>query len=165
MNSAQRTILDEIEARLNNHKITNGYSVGFTSDTITRMALEPFKNGDLPAVNFWAGSDELEQEEHGLEARNLTVLVEAYTAERDENAQDLAFSFGAGVVLSLFRHTASPNVADATDVNLGGLVHKISVQRTTPMIRSKDGVWSGILVELEIRYSISVGDFTQICNY
>ena len=51
MKPAETQVLDEVEARLNNITVANGYPL--TVRSVERGKLTPFKAGDIAAINCW----------------------------------------------------------------------------------------------------------------
>ncbi len=165
MNSAQLTILDEIHARLLNITETNGYDWEVQENTVQRARLLPFKNGDLPAINYWPVNDVLEEKTYEYDTRELNISVEGYTKTRDEPFTDVAIKLGDDMILSLFRSIDAPLTTDEESPALGGLVEAVLVDSITPMIGEGESPWCGVLVEIRVRYNVAVGDFRTIVKY
>lgn len=162
---AQLTILDEIGSRLQNISITNGYRVDIEPEVIERARLTPFKNGDLPAINYWPSPDTLTEKTGQMETREISLNIEIYDKTRDEPFTDLAIRLGNDVVTSLFRATSAPKVSDPQSPSLGGLVETITVNSVTPMIGEGQSPWCGTLLDITVKYNITVGDFSTIVKY
>ena len=162
---AQITILDEIKARLNNISIANGYRFDIEPNAIHRARLEPFKNGDLPVINYWHTSDSQESKLGGRETRLIELTLEIFDTTRDEPFTDLAVKRGNDVVTALFRSTTAPAVADPISYGLGGLVEQIDINSLTPMISEGQKPWFGALLSISIKYNITTGNFSIIQNF
>lgn len=161
---AQLTILDQMHLRFNNIKLINGYSVDLLK--IKRAKLTPFKNGDLPALNYWPGADVLINKQGGVEARRLSVSVEMYGKTRDEPFTDVAFRMGVDIVTALMRDPAFPNVADDESLSLGGLVSGIEAGSITPVISGEEKTpWCGAVVEVSVFYNTEIGKNFNIFNF
>lgn len=162
---AQLTILDEIKARLGNLSIANGYRFDIEPTSIERARLEPFKNGDLPAINYWPTVDSFQAKAGGMETRGFDVTVEIFDTTRDEPFTDLAVKRGNDVVTALFRATTAPATTDPISYGLGGLVTQLDINSLTPMISEGQKPWFGALLSISIKYNITTGDFSTIQNY
>lgn len=163
--SAQLTILDAIENRLHNVTESNGYEIEFTDSAIKRATLTPFKNGDLPAVNYWSSDDVLELKTGGKETRILPVFFEVYGVTRDEPFLNTSLKLSNAVITGLLRDVGAPSVKDNISLALGELVEEITFLRVTPFIGEGQSPWCGAVIETAIRYNITVGDFSTILKY
>ena len=155
--SIRKQILDVIGSRLTNIKKANGYNETILDTSIRRASLTPFKNGDLPAVNYWPSKDVLEAKLHGRESRILPVTIEAYAVTRDVPFVDVAMSLEDDIAIALYRDTEAPLIGDNPSPALGGLVKSVTVLSATPVIGEGQSPWCGNIVELEIAYSIRLG--------
>jgi len=162
--SIQVLILDAIEQRLTSIVESNGYNDSFLPSTIHRASLKPFKNGDLPAVNFWTGEDTLKDKEYGIDNRQLPVFIEAYTTTRDDNFINTAYTFAADIVQALFRSPAAPLMGDVPDASLGGIIDILEVSKIVPVANELDGAWCGVYIELNVLYKAQLGNFKTFCN-
>lgn len=161
--TAQLTILDEINARLQNITVINGYSE--TLEKLKRARLKPFKLGDLPAANYWPIEDLVAGKANGQDLHELAITVEMHTLTRDEPFTDVAFRKGGDIVTALFRSTASPKVSDTPSLALGGLVSSIGDFSVLPMIGEGQSPWCGVLVTFIVKYNTDVGDVFTISNF
>lgn len=114
-------IFDELEARLVNLTVANGYP--FDIGTIYRGRLEPPKWDDLPYLNFWAVG--LQREGTGRTAgtgrradylqnsRQLVVTVAITEAlAPGDNFMDVAATLSDAVETAMNRDVSLPNVDD-----------------------------------------------------
>lgn len=159
--SIRKQILDSIGSRLKNIKKTNGYNETILGTSIRRASLTPFKNGDLPAINYWPSKDTLENKLHGKESRVLSVTVEAYAVTRDLPFVDVALNLEDDIIVALFRDVSAPLVSDNQSHSLGGLVKSLTVLSATPIIGEGQSPWCGNILELEITYSIKLGQLNN----
>lgn len=160
MSDLQLTILDEIQARLENLTEANGYRYTVYPQTVVRAKLEPFKNGDLPAINYVTGTDTLIEKVFKHELRELPLVVEAYTKTRDDPFINISSTLGNDVIATLFRKTSAPLKSDPVDLKLGGLVDSLIVQAITPVIAQGQAPWCGVLLDCVIQYKVLVADFS-----
>lgn len=159
----QLIILNEVKARLENISLLNEY----ISDRpkIVRARLEPFQQGDLPAINYWPIGDLLESKTHGFETRELGLAIEYHDLTYDKPFTDLAFEGGTDVLTALYRSTSLPKVSDVESPALGGLVNKIELNTITPMIGESQSPWAAVLLDITITYNVRLGDFFTIVNH
>ena len=162
---AQLTILDEFGARLANVTVANGYRFDIASGSIRRAQLTPFQNGDLPAINYWPTTDELNKKEFGKETRSFDVTVEAYAVNPDDPFTDSAFKLGNDIVTALYRATSAPLTTDPKSYALGGLVSGLETNSITPLIVESQDPWFAVLLSFNIKYNITTGDFSAIQSY
>lgn len=163
--NAQLTILDEVHARIANITTANEYDIQLASGAIKRAKLTPFVNGDLPAVNYWPGSDILDFKTGQMETRQLSLVVEVYAITRDEPFTDVGIKIGNQVVTALFRSTDSPAVSSIPSPSLGGLVEELTINSLTPVIGEGQSPWCGAVLDISIRYNIEVGNFSTIVKF
>lgn len=162
---AQLLILDEIEARFGNITIANGYRFDMSDGEIKRASLTPFKNGDLPAINYWPTSDIKVSKDGGVESKEFNVTIEIYDVTRDEPFTDLGIKRGNDVSAALFRSTDFPKVTDPVSPALGGMVTEISINSLVPIIGEGGSPWCGALLDATIKYNTKLGDYAEIFNY
>lgn len=160
----QLTILDEIGARLENITVANGYRDTIKAYAIERGRLEPFENGDLPAVNYWSGPERLVDKQGNVETRELPVMVEGYKILGEGNFNDVAIKFGNDIATALFRATTAPTVADTESPALGGIVEVLRVESVTPVIQKSQAPWCAVFLELTIQFSIFLGKFDNFAT-
>ena len=165
MADVQLTILDEIAARLANITIANGYRFSLDANAIKRASLTPFRTGDLPAINYWPVADEKVDKQNGMEMKELGITIEIYDVTRDEPFTDLGTKRGNDVATALFRSTSLPAVSDAVDPALGGLVSELSVNSLVPIISEGSSPWCGALLDVTVKYNITLGDFSAVTNF
>lgn len=114
-----KAFFDEIETRLGNIKIANGYTAD--AGKIARAKLTPFKGYDLPAYNVWATELENEVVEYGLDTRSLQVQIEVHSKTNDQPFIDVCDELAQDLVIGLNRATANPKVSDDESPDLGGI--------------------------------------------
>ena len=165
MSDVQLTILDEIHARLGNITTSNGYRFDVEQNVIKRAKLTSFKNGDLPAINYFSGTDSLFTKTGGQETRHLSLTIGMRDMTMDEPFTDVATKMGNDVVTALYRSTDSPSIDDQPSLALGGIVEKIIVNDITPIIVEDSKPWCVALIDITIEYNINVGDFSTIFKY
>ena len=160
MDNLQLTILDEVQARLENISPENGYTFKLYPQTVVRAKLTPFVNGDLPAVNYISGTDNLIEKQFKTETRSFPLTIDAYAKTRDEPFINVAITLGNQLIAALFRNTAAPLLSDIVDYSLGGLVDTITVESISPMIGEGSKPWCGVLIECNVQYKMKVADFS-----
>lgn len=113
-----KQFFDEVEARISNITINNGYNhdVG----RIARARLKPFKGYDLPAVNIWASDLGNSITSYGDDARELSLYVEMHNKTSDEPFIDICDLMAQDLIIALNRATANPTVSDDESPDLGG---------------------------------------------
>lgn len=153
----QLIILDEIGTRLKNITLANGYRMDLLK--ISRSRLKPFKNGDLPAVNYWPSRDQLDSKTGSSETRLLPVTMEVYSTTRDEPFVDVAIRLGNDIAVALTRATSAPKVTDQLSRSLGGLVNSLVIDSITPFIGEGQSPWCGAIVEINIKFKTDLGVF------
>jgi hypothetical protein len=159
----QLQILDGIDARLRVIKEAYGYSS--TIKKIERARLKPFIQGDLPAINYWPGPDQLIQKSTGKETREMPVYIEYYRPTLDVPFTDMAYLLANDVSTSLYRDPSKPRVTDMASYGLGGLIDFMEVSSVTPVIGEDQSPWCGALIAVTLRYNIVPGNFLTIENY
>ena len=142
-------ILDVLESRLLNMSLQSGYTIKFLSDSITRGALYPFRNGDLPAINYWTATDELVTESYGKQTRKLKLLFEAYTIEIDDNNLNTGY---------LFSEQLSRAITNR-DIAFNNVVGCVKINTLTPIVSAEGDPWAGVLIDASVEYTIDNNDF------
>ena len=165
MADAQLTILDEIEARLANITVANGYRFDLVESAIKRASLTPFQNGDLPALNYWPTADVRVDKAHGVNLKEFNITIEVYDLTYDEPFTDLGIKRGNDVATALFRSTSFPAVSDPVDLSLGGLVSEIGINSLVPIIGEGTSPWCGALLDVIVKYNTNIGEFDVILNF
>jgi hypothetical protein len=153
-------IADEIGLRLANMTIANGYS--YDAGRIVRARIIPFRNSDLPAINYWPAFDELKDRQYRNETRTLDMRIEAYTTSRDDPFTDVAFELGNAVWTALNRAVAAPTVAADWSPNLGGLLRGFDLQQLTPVIGEGESPWCGCMLNLAATYKVDSYNHTVL---
>ena len=135
----QTQILDTIGQRLALLTAANGYTIDVGD--IRRASLQPFQKADLPAANYWAGTDELDRMDYGMEVRKLPVFIECHDTTRDKPFVDVAFEIGVDIWTALWRDPAAPTPADQPSAALGGTVDTIVLESMQPLIDNSQKPW------------------------
>jgi len=148
--SAINVILDELAVRLGMVSVSNGYLISFNK--ITRARLSPFKDGDLPACNYWVTSDMNNVTLHGAENHTLSISIESYDKTRDRPFIDVAMDMHAAIVTAL-----NKEIGGAYSQNLGGIVQSLEVKDFTPIIGEGQKPWCGALVNVAVNYQTKAG--------
>lgn len=146
----QKQILDVMDARLRLPSVVNGYSV--TIAKVERARLTPFKDYDLPAVNYWPESDIKVSAGGGYEVRQMKVLIEVHDATRDQPFTDVAMGMANDLWIALWRDVAAGAVADPISPSLGGLVSGIYLETVTPEVGEGQTPFCGALLEITVEY-------------
>lgn len=152
---AVSAILDEIEARLKNISIANGYFT--TALTVERARLSVFNGYDLPAITYWPTSVSLERQ-YGEEERTLALYIEYHASTLDRPFPDVADELAADVVTALERATTAPKVSDAESIDLGGTVSDLVFEGYEYEIGKGQTPWCGALIQISIKYRAGRSD-------
>lgn len=159
----QTQIMDLVEVRLKNIAETNGYFS--TLEKIERARTTPFKNGDLPAINYYYTGDVLEKPLNtGNEERTLVLIVEYYDDTRDRIFLDLADELTSDIKISLERDPASPLVSDQVSNLLGKKVMKLEFDTITPAIGEGQSPYCGTIMLINITYRVNRNDPFALIN-
>ncbi len=148
---APTQILDEVELRLANITIANGYYT--TVKKIQRARLIPFKGYDLPCINYWGTALENERNVYDDDNRELSLFVEYHDLTRDDPFIDVANKLAADVVVALNRSDSSPKVSDDPDYELGETVSDLVFNGYDYEIGEGQAPWCGALVRFTIKYT------------
>lgn len=154
----QDQILVDVEARLTgNMKITNaGYYA--TVAKITNATLKPFNGDDLPALNFWPGTDQIVLRGAGFEEHELEIFVEYYDRSRDLPFSQIVFKLAADVRLALHRSVAAPEKTDPPEPTLGGKLQTLQLESVVPQLGQGQAPWCGVLCSFTARYRVKSSD-------
>ncbi len=107
---AVTAILDEVEARMGNITIANGYN--FTQQQIQRAMLTPWRGIDLPGINIWATGTISERKSYDTDEREIALFIEMHELTRDDPFIDVAEKLVADGVTALNRRTnATPGIS------------------------------------------------------
>lgn len=150
MSDCTTQIMDAVGPRLANITEANGYAT--TVQKIKRAMLTPFKPHDIPAINYWWDTDNLESTGNGFEKRRMDVLIEYHAKTRDEPFTDVAARLAADVWVALWRDTASPAVADPVSAHLGGIVSGMRLTDMEPQIGQGQTPYCGVLLRVSVTY-------------
>jgi hypothetical protein len=164
MTTPQTQILDVIGARLANITIANGYSV--TVQKLERARIKPFKNGDLPFINYYFIGDELANTLNTqFEERSLSCVIEFYDITRDKIFSDVASELMMDVKIAIDRDTAAPLVSDLPSFKLGGLVSKLECSSMSPVIGDGQSPYCGSIINLSTNYKVKRDTPFTILDY
>jgi len=136
--SAVNVILDAIDARLRNAQAIA---------QVTRARLTPFKDGDLPACNYWVTTDLVQSTVHGADNHTLSISIEAYDKTRDRPFVDIAMELHALLV-----DTLNKEVGGVHSPNLGGIVQALDITDFTPIVGEGEKPWCGALITCQVKY-------------
>jgi len=158
----QTQILDVVGERLKNITEANGYFT--TLQKIERANLEPFKNQDMPAINYHMADDNLVKPINTAQhERVISVLIEYYTLTRDRIFTDIANELYADIAIALERDVSAPLVADQVSIRLGKIVARLEFETMTPAIGNGQSPYCGAIVLVRITYWVDRHDpFTLI---
>lgn len=147
-------ILDFVAERLALISSANGY---FTDvELIERARLTPLQNSDMPAINYYSTKSTLVKKlTNGVREKQLTVMVEYYTFNRDEIFTDVANKLAADVLIALERDTSAPSVSDTVSYALGGKVSAVDMEEYTPVLGSGTTPYSGAIILINIIYRVN----------
>jgi len=148
--SAIQDILSEVDSRLQTISKTNGDAVNIRA--VSRAKLTPFRDGDLPALNYWATDDAIEARDMGSELHALSIIIEAYDRTRDRPFLDVSVELYESVVAAIFRTTQG-----IESPSLGGLVQHLQIDSMQSIIGEGQAPYCGAIIELTIRYRTALG--------
>ena len=142
--SALNIILDEIDMRLNR-------TTGIQINKVTRARLSPFKDGDLPACNYWVTNDLIVSSQHGADTHELSISIECYDKTYDRPFIDIAMDMHAAITASL-----NSEIGGVYAPNLGDIIQKLEVIDFTPIIGEGSKPWCGALLNIKATYQTAV---------
>jgi hypothetical protein len=148
-------ILDKIDQRLRMMTVARGYSQDLGN--IYRAKLTPFKNGDLPALNYWA-TGLISERKFGKESHELSLNIEYYSRTYDKPFTDVAFDLAADVQVMINRAYTSPLVADTPSMALGGFVDDLFITSINPVIGEGEKPFCGVLLNITIKYQTDLNN-------
>lgn len=149
----QIEILDAIADRLAIIKKVNGYYTDVVS--IKRATMKPLTDDDLPAINYWASTDDQLAKGHGWVDRQLSVVIEFYQRTRDRAFTDVVFELASDVAIAMIRDPDNPLATDDPDLTLGGLVRSSQLNGITPQIGEGQAPWCGAVLNYSLIYRVS----------
>ena len=159
MASAATQLLDLMAARFALITVANGYTEPFRS--IKRARLTPFEMQDLPALNYWASDSALETKEYSFEVWQLGVIVNAYTATRDNPFLDIASRLADDLITGMHRLPSAPLTSNDEDNGLyngdGDMVGELFVTRAAYAFGEGQKPYCGCAIECFIRYHVATG--------
>lgn len=159
MDSAAKQLLDLLEPRFAFITVANGYTEPMRS--IERAQLTPFMMQDLPAVNFWSGSSTFETARYKQQLWQLELIINAYTANRDEPFIDTASRLSDEIMAAVMRLPAAPELTDAYNTGLlngsSERVGEIVFNASAYAIGEGGKPYCGTLISGFIRYQINPG--------
>jgi len=152
----QTKILHAIGDRLSNIKEDNGYYT--TAIVIDRARLKPFSGDDIPAINYWAGSDNLVASGGNWEEREVEVAVEYHAKTYDRPFSDVAMELASDINIAVNRSVEHPSVSDNPSRRLGNLISGLNVTSIVPAIGEGASPYCGALVTFVCKYRVSMTD-------
>jgi len=155
---ATTTILDEIEARLDNITTANGHN--YTVKKVERAKLEPFNGYDLPAINYWCTSLSNERTVYNDDNRNLELFIEVHSLTRDEPFIDVVDKLAADVITALNRKTTAAKVSDDPNYELDSTISDLIFKGYDYEIGQGEKPWCGVLIRFTIAYQTGPYDMT-----
>jgi len=144
---------DEIEARLGNITIANGYTQ--TGGKIARAKLTPFKGYDLPAYNIWATDIENSIDQYQLDTRSLQVYIEVHSKTNDEPFMDVCDRLAQDLIIGLNRTTGSPAVFDDESPDLGGICDNFIFLGYGYQVGEGQNPFCAILARFIVKYTVN----------
>jgi len=108
--SVWTTIRDEINLRLGNISLANGYSTDIS--TIEKGRVSPFEDDDLPAINFWKTDDTADGKLYTRQQRTLRMGFEYYTLSNDDDIDTISDDFMTDLFIAMYRDPSNPLVTD-----------------------------------------------------
>lgn len=158
----QTQIMNLVEPRLKNISIVNGYFSELAK--IERARLQPFKNADLPAMNYYYTNDVLIKPLNtGEEERTVVLVIEYYDTTRDRTFLDVSDELSADIKIALERDILAPKVSDQVSHLLGKKVMKLEFDTITPAIGEGQNPYCGTIMLVNITYRVNRHDpFTLI---
>ena len=156
MASGLITIMDEVELRLANITIANGYNT--TLNLIERARLTPFQPGDWPAVTFWPGDGNIINNNYGGDQVTTNLVIAAFDSAREEVYADVAAKLYADVMIALNRTSTAPLVTDTPSYQLGNLVSLFKCEEFTYIIGEGNTPYCGIIMDYQVTYQAIMGD-------
>jgi len=144
------TILSEIEARMGNIHISNGYSVDVKKVKLGQ--LEPFKGYDLPAINVWPSTLNVEMTTYEDSKKTLPIFIEIHDSTRDEPFSTVAERLALNVLYAINRSTTAPAVDDDESNCLGGIVDDVVFNGFDYEIGNGQKPFCAALVRFDIVY-------------
>lgn len=149
-------ILAEVGRRLVLATTANGYANTIASVDCARIT--PFRDFDLPAVNYWADREETVDSGAGWNEYELAILLDARTRTRDRPFVDVAFELSADLWIALWRDPGAPLVVDQPSPRLGGLCTGLALLSSTPAIGEGQAPYCGTIMTLAARYKVAPSD-------
>lgn len=152
-------LLDAIALRLPNISKARGYYTDVGK--IKRATLKPFQDQDLPALNYWPGTDNVVARGAGWVERLLPLVVEYYDRTRDRPFSDVVFELAQDVVVAVQRDPDFPAVSDNPEFTLGGLCRSVQLVSVVPQVGEGQAPFCGALLTFDLVYRVKAGDPTS----
>lgn len=146
-----KKFFDEIENRLGNIKIANGYKHNIGK--IDRARLVPFKGYDLPAANIWATKLGNAVTAFGADQRDLPVYIEYHNKTSDIPFVDLCDIMAKDLITALNRSTDFPAVTDEESIDLGGICDDLIFGGYDYQVGQEQEPFCAILAQFTVRYT------------
>ena len=164
---AETTIYNEIEARAENIRRSNGYHTTVQQVEVSRLT--PFTGGDWPKLSFWPTAAQQKDNEYQMEEHTLSIIIGYFDQTRDEPFAHLAAKMKADVVAAMNRATSydsetgvGPEVGHEPSLDLGGLVAGFTINNSEFIINEGQAPFCGVLIEAEIKYNSAMGNPFEI---
>jgi len=156
-------ILDIIGNRLALINTTNEYFIDV--ERIERARLEPFRNQDMPAINYYSTGDGLVKPIHaGVSERSVSIVIEIYELTRDEIFSDLSDKLSTDVMIALERATTAPLVSDVVSTRLGDKIMSLLFSSITPAISGGQEPYCGAILVVDVVYRVDKNDPFVLIN-
>ncbi len=156
--TALQQIMNEIEVRLNNITVANGYNYDVLRVLKQHDIFEAkaFLSDDVPIALFFLENDEQDGEAHCIDRRIATVHVGMfYSGESSDcNNFDEIEQLGADLFIALNRSTTAPLTTDTPSVRLGYLLEKMDMRIKTPLSGQEISPWYGLLTTYNMAYIV-----------
>ena len=145
-------ILDAIGLRLALPTTARGYNT--TVAVVERARVIPFRDFDIPAVNYWADSEAVVDAGAGWSEHEVSIMIDARTHTRDRPFVDVAFELGTDLWIALWRAPAAPAVSDQPSMRLGGIVNSLAMASMVPAIGEGQSPFCGVLLSIIVKYRV-----------
>lgn len=157
--TAHEQLLTIIGNRLANITVARGYTA--TPKKIICAQITPFSGVDeLPTINYWSVSDDVERNKYGGDQHSFEIAVEAFAVSDKSSAPlSVAASRLAGdIVTALHRTTAAPTVAAATSHALGDVITRLVFRAYDYRIGEGQEPWFAVVLQFSAIYQAPIGD-------
>ncbi len=160
MASVWNQIRTEIDLRLKNITLANGYSTDIT--TIEKGRVNPFDNDDLPAINFWKTDDVSESKKYTRQQRSLRMGFEYYTLSNDDDIDTISDSFMNDLFIAMYRSPSAPLVTDQPSPMFADKNFVVVFDVLRPIISQGSKPRTGVFAIISFNYMINNLDPTTL---